>query len=392
MTELANKEVQDWLGAHENEQVTSLLLKGSPFPGIDARVLASQIEGRQKAKKKLPQWYEGRRGLLWPARISLEQCSSEATALYKASLVKGQRMADLTGGMGVDVFYMGHSFSESHYVEEQSALFDITRHNLTALGATTACHRGDGMAWLKDQATPFDLLYLDPARRDEHKQKVIRLQDYSPDITAYLPMLREKSDALLIKVSPMADLSELQRQIDLPIIFHVVAVDNECKEILLLIGNSSATGGVVTVNIAGGAEQIETFALAEEANTTFSLGLPESYLYEPNAAIMKAGVFRATANRYGLQKLHENSHLYTSGKLIADFPGRTFKINEVVSPTYKALKGVLPDLRGNLSTRNFPMRVEALKKKLRLNDGPDVFLFATTLVNGQKALLITEKA
>ncbi|MGB3183837.1 MAG: SAM-dependent methyltransferase [Cyclobacteriaceae bacterium] len=392
MTGLTDSKVQHWLDAHEHEPVTSVLLKGSPFPYIDIRTLAVQLEGRQKAKKKLPKWYASRHRLIWPARISLEQCSSETTARYKSLLISGSRFADLTGGMGVDSYYLARSFSESHYVEKQPELHEVTCHNLKALDSEISCHLNDGIDWLEAQTGTFDWLYLDPARRGTNQQKVIRLQDYSPDITACIPLLQRKATAIMVKVSPMADIRELQRQTGTEASFHVVAVDNECKEILICFGKEVRPGMIHAVNITGDKLYREDFDLQEESLSEGRTAMPKNYLYEPNAAIMKAGTFKAIGNRYKLEKLHENSHLYTSEDLLDHFPGRVFRITEMIRPHRKDLIRALPSGKGSLAVRNFPMSTESLKKKLNLKDGQDAYLFATTLKDGSKTIIITEKA
>lgn len=392
MIAITDSKVQAWLDKHDYKPVTDLLLKGSPFTDIDVRTLATQVEGRQRSRKKLPQWYAERHKLIWPARISLEQCSSEATARFKASLVGGNRFADLTGGMGVDAFYLSQSFQEGYYVEKNPELFDITRHNLQSLEADVSYYHADGIVWLSKQQEGFDWLYLDPARRNEHKQKVIRLQDYSPDIITSLSLLLQKARNIMVKVSPMADICELQRQIAADMSFYVIAVDNECKEILLCFGENVDRGLIHAVNITDTEVQKEVFRMDEEGQSEVAYSFPMQYLYEPNVAIMKTGTFRSIGSRYDLHKLHENSHLYTSESLVSDFPGRIFRIISNVRPNRKDLKKALPSGRGSLTVRNFPLGAEALKKKLSLKDGQDAYLFATTLKDGDKALLITEKA
>ncbi|SOD82275.1 THUMP-like domain-containing protein [Spirosoma fluviale] len=396
MTKLSLPE-QAYIQTHLTDNVSTLLLKGAP-DGLDIRKLAAQIAARQKAKEKLPTWYTNN-ALVFPPGLSVEQASSEETALYKASLVSGHRLLDLTGGMGVDTWAFSQRVERVLYVERNPELAGLAAHNLPLLGATNVTvHTGDGLSVVRTTVdVPADWLYLDPHRRDETGGKVVQLQDCEPDITQpeTLGVLQAGANRILLKASPLLDIDLAIRQLAKTVeSVHIIAVQGEVKETLFVLGNQAIEADRIKVNAVNLlAEQSVTFSFnwEDERSAEVPFGDPQTYLYEPNAAVMKAGAFRLVGARFGLTKLAPNSHIYTSTELRKDFPGRIFKFNQLIRPDTKTLKVAIPDLKANLTVRNFPQSVAELRKKLSLREGGDTYIFATTLLNGNKRLLITKK-
>ncbi len=377
---------------HLTADVTALLLRQHPAD-LDVRMLAQQLAARQKARYKLPTWYANP-DLLFPPALSVEQASSEQTAAYKASLVGGNQLLDLTGGMGVDTWAFSRAMTSVVYVERSAELASLAAHNLPQLGATNVqVETGDGLAWLDSLTEPADWIYLDPHRRDERGGKVVLLDEYEPNVLTLLPLLARKSPKLLLKVSPMIDLKQTIRQLG-PAEIHVVSVQGEVKEVLLVVDHTipaSADPTLVAVNRLAQHDDILRFTLTDETEAIASFSDPQAYLYEPNAAVLKAGAFRLLAQRFGLTKLAPSSHLYTSAQFVPGVPGRAFRVEQVIKPDRKSLQAVLPDLKGNLAVRNFPQTVAELRKKLSLREGGDHYLFATTLLNGDKRLIVGRK-
>lgn len=384
---MIDKYTQDFIREHAGDDVRGLALQAARYPEVDMRVAATQIEGRRLAKSKLPAW-AAVEGVIYPVRLSMEQCSSEATARYKASLVQGTRLADLTGGFGIDCSYMSEQFAHTTYVERNEELCAIATHNFALLGKDIEVRQGQCEEIL-ESLPEQDWIFLDPARRDRGGNKVVALSDCEPDVCALESLLLKKSARVMIKCSPMLDISQALAQLRSVTEVHVVAVGNECKELLFVLDRDKGNGGIrlYTVNIQG--ERVQTFdyLLGEEAAAicryASRLG---SYLYEPNSALMKAGCYRLPAERYGLDKLHPNTHLYTSDSLVSDFPGRVFRVEGCCGFSKKELKA-LACKQANLAVRNFPEHVDTLRKRLKIGDGGDVYLFATTLHDESKVLI-----
>lgn len=382
--------------------VQSLLLRRHPA-GINTRKLVAQVQARQKARHKLPAWY-ATDALIFPPALSVEQASSERTAHYKASLVAGALLVDVTGGMGVDTLAFSRRMGRVVYVEKQPELVDFARYNLPLLGATNAhCLVGDGLQMLADITADSpekkaDWLYLDPHRRNEQGGKVVKLDDCEPDITRpdVLDRLLRYTRTIMVKVSPLLDIDlALKQLLNRVETVHIVAVQGEVKELLFIVGNQVIDKNNVkfnTVNLVPDTIVSLQFHWQEELTAAVDFGNPQRYLYEPNAAVLKAGAFRITAARYGLVKLAPSSHLYTSDTLKPDFPGRIFILDELLKPDKNTVKKFVPDMKANLTTRNFPQTVAELRKKLSLREGGEIYIFATTLLNGDKRLLITRKA
>ncbi|GAB3996647.1 SAM-dependent methyltransferase [Spirosoma daeguense] len=390
---------QAFIQANLRTDVQALVLRSQRTDNLDIKKIASQISARQKACEKLPFWYANDK-LVFPPTLSVEQASSELTAHYKASLINGKTLVDITGGMGVDAWAFSQRTERVDYVERQPELAELAAHNFPLLDADNIhVWQGDGLLMLNDPnflPQPADWLYLDPHRRNEQGGKVVRLDDCEPNLLqpGFVDLLRSKARQILVKVSPLLDIDTAIRQLKYVDSVHIVSVQGEVKEILFTISNELIPHENVQIN-AVNLFPTRTVSLTyfrhEEQNAPVTLGNPLRYVYEPNAAVLKAGAFRLVGTRFGLTKLSPNSHLYTSDTLQPDFPGRVFELTDVVKPDAKALKAQLPTLQANLTVRNFPQTVAVLRKQLNLREGGSVYIFATTLMNGDKRLLITQK-
>jgi len=383
---------QAFILAHEHEDVRDLALR---YPGEDMPFLLSQIAGRQTAQQKIPSWYLTD-GIIYPVHLSLEQSSSEMTARYKASLVPEGRMrfADLTGGMGVDFSFLSPRFSHAVYLEQNEELCQLAVHNFGLLGLThAAVLHGKSEDYLS-QMEKADLIYLDPARRDEGGRKVIRIEDCTPDVTRLKEQLLEKAERVMIKYSPMLDISLAVKTLGNVREVHIVSVENECRELLFILSKEEGACLYHAVNLhRAGEKDVFVFSPAAEAQETVLTSQHGRYLYEPNASVLKAGAFNAVANRYRVKKLHRHSHLYTSDLLAADFPGRIFEIDKLFAPNRNNIRLLLQETKkANISVRNFPMSVAEIRRKTGLKEGGDCYLFATTLADGQMVWILGKKA
>lgn len=380
----------------ENEQVdpAHLVLKAKQFPDMPIQEIAEQIAARKKAKLKLPEWYKNLK-LLFPPSISMEQSSSEATAKFKASLMQGKLFADLTGGFGIDTYYLSKKFDKAIYVEQQAHLCELADYNFHQLGQPIVVKQQEASEFLTETPHHFDWLYIDPARRDLNQKKVARWQDCSPDLTILLPLLLNKADNILVKGAPMLDISvgveDLQNHVKN---VYVVEWKSEVRELLFhLQKEKTATYEITAIQLDDERKVLKQFSSdkATEEASHVSFSMPQQYLFEPSPTIMKSGLFKSLAEKFKLAKLHPNTQLFTSTKIAENFPGRSFKLLEMLPVNKKALKKAMPDMKANLSTRNFPMAVPELKKKLGLRDGGDLYLFACTLKDESKRLLLCKK-
>ena len=374
-----------------NADVPTLALKKAPV-GTDVSLALRQIAARQLLQKKVPQWAENE-DLLFPVHLSIEQCSSEAAAKYKAGLLDGQTFADLTGGLGIDTFYISQHFQQTDYVEMQTELCDLARHNFAILKADVKVLNETAEDYLK-RCEPKDCIFIDPARRDEHGRKTISISDCTPDVAALQDLLRQKAKRVLIKLSPMLDISKALEELCHVKEVHVVAVANECKE-LDFIMERDYQGEVhfVCVNLMTNQQEL-CFTMAEERNSTTRLaeGVMK-YLYEPNPALMKAGCFKLLTACFDVYKLHRNSNLYTSDRLILDFPGRVFEVQDWAPYNKKVKSTLLADVKkASVAVRNFPLSVAELRKNLKIADGDENYVFATTLKGEEKIIILTKKA
>lgn len=376
------------------DDVQRLALEVRKHPEVDAHFALDQIAGRQKSRTKLPSWAEVD-ALIFPPSVSMEQCSSEATASYKSSLVSGESLVDLTGGFGVDFSFLASRFSRAVYVERQEHLCHIAEHNFKVLGLRHVQVVNDDAEHCLATMPVVDLIYLDPARRDGAGNRVFRLDDCTPNVVQLLDLLLTKGRQVMIKLSPMLDVSQALRQLRGVSEVHIVSVAGECKELLLLL-SAKQEGDVKIVCVNDG--QTFTYRLGEPVvmPMQWSGELPaegDLYLYEPNASMMKAGCFGQLAQRYGLQAVAHQSHLFVAERPISDFQGRKFVVNDITTLNSKELKQKLAGItQANVAVRNFPLKAAELAKRLRLKDGGSVYIFGTRLTNGKNVLLLCEKA
>ena len=433
-----NQATIDFIRQHQEDDVRLLAFLGSKYPEVDMPFALDQIRGRKMARTKLPRW-AGIEDIIYPPHISMEQCSSETTAMYKAELAArllniqsrktpnpeneenskicefptesavGSKFAknegtcdfheeidfvDLTGGFGVDFSYIAARLGvKAMYVERQAHLCEAAKENFERLGVENAeVKNGDGVEVLHS-LSHLSLLFIDPARRDDAGNKVVSLQDCTPDVTQLQDEMLEKADFIIIKLSPMLDwhraVSELKHVREV----HIVSTGNECKELLLVLSSKSEENASLKVYCVN---DNQVMSYLEDDDSVVSIASDASsiaYLYEPNASLMKAGCFGVISSQYGAKMLAKNSHLFVSQEPISDFPGRSFRIKAVSSFNKKELKRHLSGItKANTATRNFPLSVAELRKRLKLKDGGETYIFATTLSDESHVLVITEKA
>lgn len=395
----------EFIREYRERDIRQLALQANRFPDVDMPYALDQIQGWQIARRKLPKW-AACDGVIFPPHLSMEQCSSEPTAQYKLNLAMewacqvghASRMTDLTGGFGVDFSFTSCAFAAATYVERNEQLCHIVEHNLPLLGlnnATVVC--ADAVEYLST-VEPQTMLFLDPARRDEHGAKTVMLADCTPDVVQLLPKLLEKSRFTMLKLSPMLDwhkavddLRGTVREV------HIVSVGGECKELLLVL--STVVESELKVYCADLSTTSDTSSLfvytpgssAPVANSTFNIQ-HSTFLHEPNASIMKAGCFDELAAAYGVSPVSRNSHLFLSDEPVEDFPGRSFVVERVTTMNKGELRKALVGIeKANIATRNFPLTVAELRKRLKIKDGGDVYIFATTTAEGEHLLLISRK-
>lgn len=388
---ILNIEVQQYLQDNAEQPPTKVALKKSPFDGVSAAELAEQVDTQQRLKTKLPHWLDAN-NIYFPPRQNAEQCSSEQTALYKANLVEGKKAIDLTGGFGVDVWALSQRFESVHYCEMNEGLFPVVVHNFKQLECNNVhCHLGDGLETLiSPQKEKYDLIYLDPARRDEHNRKMVSFADCVPDVVANKDLLFQYSDRVMLKASPMMDISLALEDLSGVKEVHVVALKNECKELLFILENGFiGEAKIHCVNLP----QSCSFAFRrhEEKESYAHLGMPSTYLYEPNSAVLKAGAFNIVSVQLKLKKMHISTHLYTSDHLVEDFPGKTYEVLYSLEYNKKAIARLIPDKKANIKTYNFSHSPEQVKKKLNLKDGGDTYLFGVKTMDDKYRILMTKK-
>ncbi|WP_313790704.1 class I SAM-dependent methyltransferase [Flagellimonas sediminis] len=369
----------------------SVLLKSQQFEGVSQRELAEQLESRKKCRGKLPAWFQTK-GIYYPNKLNIEQTSSQATAEYKSRLVSGKNLLDLTGGFGVDSYFFSKKIEQITHCEINTDLSEIARRNFNVLGRNNIdCFPEDGLTFLQKTEATFDWIYVDPSRRNDAIGKVFLLKDCLPDLTEHLDDILQKTQNVLIKTSPLLDIKQGISELQFVKEVHILAIHNEVKELLFVIEKGYVGAiDIKTVNLYQGQEDHFNFNLTEEENAPLELGEPSTYLYEPNAAILKSGAFKAIGSSYQLKKLHPHSHLYTSSELV-EFPGRRFAIQTVLPYSKNTLKS-LRLTKANITTRNFPLSVADLRKKHKIADGGDHYLFFTKNMEGELIVLVCEKA
>ncbi len=385
---MINEQTWDFIRQHAADDVRKLALQGTKDGAVDLSMALQQIAGRQTALKKLPSWAAVER-VLYPPHLNMEQCSSEQTARYKARLAgSGDTYVDLTGGLGVDFYWMSQGFKQRYYVERNAELCELVEHNFRTLGHSCSVCCCDTATYLPT-VPHADVVFLDPARRNEHGGRTYDIKDCTPNILELLPLLMEKADKVILKLSPMLDWRKAVDDLQYVREVHIVSVDNECKELLLVLEQAERPLRLVCVN---NNQIFEVSSHSSPLTSHPSPLTPEQFLYEPNASIMKAGCFDALAQQYPVCQVSANSHLFLSSVEIENFPGRRFQICAISSTNKQILKETLAGVsRANITVRNFPMSVEQLRKKLHLKDGGDTYIFATTKADGAHCLYICRK-
>lgn len=379
ISKLSNPDVIEFIQENLNEDPSTLVLKGANYPDLPIKEIAVQIASRQKARKKLPEWYKNKM-LIFPPKENLEQASSQETAKYKASLYSGDSVLDLTGGTGIDLFYLSQNFKKSLYVESSIELSELAKHNFSVLGVDIQVNQYRAEDFIANTDKQFDLIYLDPSRRSESNQRLVQIQDYQPNIISILPHLMEKGRTVVVKVSPMVDIRQSIKQFKYVSKVICLAVRNEMKEVLIeLKKEGNETPVIETVNIKlSGIDCFKGTAL-DENNAISTFNSLKKYIYESNSAIRKAGFYKLIGERFKLDKLDPNTHLYTSDDLINEFPGRILTIKEIIKPDKKTLKKQIPSRVINVISKNYPLNANEIKKKYQLIDGGDDFLVFCTV-------------
>ena len=372
--EILNTGVQSFIDKNINTDIMSVLLKKSIFQGVSPQELAQQIESKKKCQKKLPTWFETP-GIYYPKKINIEQTSSEISAQYKSEIIAGKSVADLTGGFGIDSYYFSKKIASVFYCEIDADLHEIASHNFKILSAKNIqAFAKNGLDFLKGSDEKFDWIYIDPSRRNKTKGKVFQLSDCEPNIADNLAFIFRKSDTVLIKTAPLLDISMGISELSDVKEIHIVAINNDVKELLWVL-EKGAVGKIRirTINFTKSGQQHFDFLLNDEKHIVSQFSAPLKYLYEPNASILKSGAFKTIGKAYGLHKLQQHTHLYTSNALI-DFSGRRFQIISVNSYNKKSLKN-LNIKKANITTRNFPDSVATIRKKFNITEGGNSFLF-----------------
>lgn len=379
----------DFIQRHRTDDVRRLALQGAKYPEVDMHDALEQIAGWQKARTKIPSW-AACEGLVYPPHLSMEQCSSEATAIYKAHIAgKGRLFVDLTAGFGVDAAFIARGFQQAVTIEQQANLCAVTAENYKRLGLNHVEVRcGNGADYLHTMEHA-DLIFIDPARRDEHGGRTYGIADCTPNILELREELLHKADRVMVKLSPMLDWRKAVEDLKTVSEVHIVSVDNECKELLLVMTETTKLLQVFCIN-----DDQEFVFSPDLTQSPSQLPMPSSFhfLYVPNASIMKAGCFGELAIRFQMAPLDKNSHLFISDREVPDFPGRCFVVDKMTSMNKRELKEALTGIRqANIAVRNFPLSVVELRKRLKLQDGGDIYIFATTVADKGHQLLICHK-
>lgn len=389
-------ELHRFIWKHREDAPVRLALSAKKHPDLPIAYIARQVDALSKVRRKIPSWYQ--EGMVFPGTLSLEQASSEATARYKAALLSGQRMADLTGGLGVDAAFFSQQFTQVSFVEKNSEILEAAQHNFGVLGLDNVTfYNAAAEDFLSATDQNFDLIYLDPARRDDRKGKVFQLADCSPNILEIKDLLLLRASKVLVKTAPMLDINLAVRQLKKVTCVWVVAYENDCREVLYLLEPTAPAPTVVPIHaisldkLGAPASSFE-FTMEAEQQATSTYAPAAGFLYEPHPEILKSGAFKTFGQRFGFNKLHPNTHLYSSDQLNADVPARSFKIEAVCKYDKKALSMVLPEGQANVSTRNFPDSPDQVRKKLGLRDGGGRYVFAATDCTEKKLVLVCSKA
>jgi 16S rRNA G966 N2-methylase RsmD len=384
-----SEESIDFIKDHINDDPAEIMLQSRKFPELPMRDIVVQIASRQKAKDKLPEWF-GNYDLIFPPKENLEQASSEMTAKFKVRFVEGDSLVDLTGGTGIDTFYLSRKMRSTVYVEPNEGLCEISKHNFEVLGANIEIKNStaeNALNLIQDQS---DWIFIDPSRRDDSQNRVYALEDCEPNVIELEEQLLNSAKNVLLKASPMLDIKKILVQFSSCYKVQIVAVDNDVKELLIYLNKEfSGETDIEAWNISEKREEEQfSFKYSQEESSVFVINEPLKYLYEPNSSLMKAGAYKLIGSEYGLQKLHPNTHLYTSDEFIETFPGKKLVIKEVFSPAKKEIKKRVNSGTVNVIVRNYPMGANEIKKKFGLKDGGEDFLiFCEIETVGLKAIL-----
>jgi len=373
--EILKEEIQNYINANLNTDLHTLLLKKTPFTGVSMLEIVQQIKGKQVAQKKFP--FLLQEGIIFPPQLNLEQASSEKTALYKSEILKGKKFIDLTSGFGIDAYYLSKNFDKVTLIEQNIELLEIVENNWTILGRKARFINQKLENFLNENEEKFDVIYLDPARRDNNKNKVFLLEDLSPNILEIQNELLSISEEVVIKLSPLIDLKYLVSVLKNITRIDIIALKNDVKEVVIFL--SRKTSGEIICNCVNleSEESVFTFKFGEEENAQAEYAEPENFIYIPNHSILKAGVFNLVSERFKVKKLHPNTHLYTSSEKIEPFPGRVLEI-EIVD--HKEIK---KKSQFNIISKNYPLKPEEIKKKYGLKDGGDSYLIFTQSKKGK---------
>ncbi|WEK17990.1 MAG: hypothetical protein P0Y49_14430 [Candidatus Pedobacter colombiensis] len=372
---ILDQPVQEFISHHLNDDVHKIAMAKSPFKEVEARELANQIAAKNKSAKKLSRWYHTE-SIYYPPLLSIEQCSSETTAAYKAKLAIGNSLIDLTGGFGVDSYYFAKAVDSVVHCEINPELSAIAAHNAKVLGQNNMSFLAtDGIAYLQDTAATFDTIYIDPARRSS-AGKVFMLKDCTPNVVEHLDLLLKKSARIIVKTAPLLDLSAGIKELNNVAEIHIVSVKNECKELLWVIEKQEVSNIKITCSTLNETEKHFSFLKGDEeaSQPQILTETPSGYLYEPDTALLKSGAFNLIGLTYGLKKLNTQTQLYSGDQINSSFPGRIFKINRIISSgELKKEK----QLVGNVVVRNYRDKAENLVKKYKIKPDNHRFLIFT---------------
>ena len=374
---MGNK-IQYFINANLNADLHSLLLKKSPFAEVSMQELVQQIKGRKVAEKKFP--FLNQENIIFPPNLNLEQASSQDTADFKKQFFKGKKFVDLTCGFGIDAYFLSQNFEEITLIEQNTELLDIVKHNWEVLGRKANFINQKLEDFLTNNKEKFNLIYLDPARRDNHNRKVFLLEDLSPNIIEIQEQLSDISTEILIKLSPLIDIQHLVSSLKNIYKIWIIAVKNEVKEVLVYLKKTENQPEISCINLQSSELEFH-FNLDDEKHCQSEFSTPKKYIYIPNNSVLKSGAFNLVSEKFGLKKLHQNTHIYTSEEKIEHFPGRIFETEEINSKAIK--KGE----QFNIITKNFPLKPEEIKKKYKIKDGGNQYLIAVKSLSGNHFLV-----
>ena len=386
---ILHPEVQQFISDNLNTEIIRLILKGSPFEKISVQEIANQIIAKEKSKKKLPTWF-ATDNIYYPTKVNIEQTSSEIAAKNKLDLITGASIIDITGGFGIDAYYFSKQFKKVIHCEINKELSTIVKHNITLLKIKNIeIFTGDGLQFLKKTQKKFDCIFIDPSRRNNIKGKVFLLKDCLPYIPPKIDFLFSKANQILIKTSPILDITNTINDLKFVKKIQVIAINNEVKELLFLLENNY-TKEIIIEAVNYQKDEIQKLNFEYPSNTLSTYNQPLKYLYEPNAAILKSGGFHEVSQQLNISKLHQHSHLYTSNELI-DFPGRSFIIENNIIYDKKKIKKLVGNENANITIRNFPKSVAQIRKETKIKEGGNLFIFFTTNLENKQIVIFCKK-